>query len=272
MATLTWLHLSDRHSCRPRSGWDAGRVTETLVQDLAGLQRDHGLRPDLIFFTGDAAFGHFGSEPGKSIEEQFREAGAFLDAVRQAFTPEVPLADLFLVPGNHDIDRREALESQTEWLDRQTLERVEKLIHDGGPEWRVFMRRLGPYQDFLRSYDLGHLLDGPQRALWATVREIHGLRVGLAGFNSAWSCGRDGERGKLWVAGRWQQGTLREQLASADFSLAFDAPPARLAGEARDPRLAPRVPGPGEPANSGTEVKSRTHRGRIVVTASFGLS
>src|SRR5215210_231139 len=222
MATLTWLHLSDLHACRPRSGWDSGRIAKTLVDDLAGLQREHGLRPDLIFFTGDAAFGHLpGSEPGRSIEEQFREAGAFLDAVRRAFTPEVPLADLFLVPGNHDVDRRDVLESQTEWLDRQMLERVEKLIHDGGPEWRGFMHRLGPYQDFLRGHDLGHLHGDPQRALWATVREVHGLRLGLAGFNSAWSCGRDGERGKLCAAGRWQQGTLRAQLAGADVSLAL---------------------------------------------------
>ena len=45
MAALTWLHLSDLHACRPRSGWDAGRITETLVQDLAGLASDHVLRP-----------------------------------------------------------------------------------------------------------------------------------------------------------------------------------------------------------------------------------
>jgi formylglycine-generating enzyme required for sulfatase activity len=85
------------------------------------------------------------------------------------------------------------------------------------------MQRFGPYLNFLHSQDLDHLLDDPQRALWATVREIHGLRVGLAGFNSAWSCGRgrDSERGKLWAAGRWQQGTLQEKLRGADFSLAL---------------------------------------------------
>jgi formylglycine-generating enzyme required for sulfatase activity len=218
MAALTWLHLSDLHACRPLSGWDSGRITETLVQDLAALQRDQGLRPDWIFFTGDAAFGHL---DGKPLEEQFREAAAFLDAVRHAFTPEVPLRDLFLVPGNHDVDRREVLESQTEWLDRQSLDRVVKMIHGGGPEWRAVMRRLGPYLELLRAHDLGHLLADPQRALWAMVREIHGLRVGIAGFNSAWSCCRNGERGRLWAAGHWQQGTLREALRGADVSLAL---------------------------------------------------
>ncbi len=62
MSTLTWLHLSDLHACTPKSGWDADRVLETLVADLDRLQREQGLRPDLIFFTGDAAWGEFGSE------------------------------------------------------------------------------------------------------------------------------------------------------------------------------------------------------------------
>jgi hypothetical protein len=32
--TFTWLHLSDLHACRPKSGWDAKRVLETLRTDL----------------------------------------------------------------------------------------------------------------------------------------------------------------------------------------------------------------------------------------------
>ena len=61
---LTWLHLSDLHACDPNTGWDAKRVTDTLLADLKRMQKDHGLRPDLIFFTGDAAFGHLGNERG----------------------------------------------------------------------------------------------------------------------------------------------------------------------------------------------------------------
>lgn len=191
------------------------------MQDLRRLQNDRGLRPDLLFFTGDAAFGHLGNEPGKSLADQFREAAAFLDAVRNAFEPAVPLRDLFLVPGNHDVDRGEALESQTDWLDRQELDRVVKMIHDGGKEWRGFMSRLAAYGNFLSDCDLGHLQDDPGRAIWATVREVQGFKVGLAGFNSSWSCCRNGEKGRLWAAGKWQQGTLREKLHGADFSIAL---------------------------------------------------
>ncbi|MBN3878466.1 hypothetical protein [Nostoc sp. JL23] len=47
--TLTWLHLSDIHACKPRTGWDAKRVTDTLCKDLKKTQERYGLRPDLIF-------------------------------------------------------------------------------------------------------------------------------------------------------------------------------------------------------------------------------
>jgi predicted MPP superfamily phosphohydrolase len=153
---LTWLHLSDLHACKPRSGWDAARVTETLVKDLHSLQTEHGLRPDLLFFTGDAAFGHLGSAPGQSIEEQLQEAAAFLEAVRNAFDPPVPLRDLFLVPGNHDVDRRKVSQAQTKWLDDQKdLDPVLQLIRDAGFDWQIIMARLGPYLDLLRDRDLG---------------------------------------------------------------------------------------------------------------------
>jgi predicted MPP superfamily phosphohydrolase len=65
---LTWLHLSDLHACKPKTGWDARRATDALCKDLKEMQRKHGLRPDLIFFTGDAAYGHLGNGDGKSID------------------------------------------------------------------------------------------------------------------------------------------------------------------------------------------------------------
>ena len=84
-ATLTWLHLSDLHACKPLTGWDATRVTDTLCTDLKRLQDQYSLRPDMIFFTGDAAFGHIGTSRGEAIVDQFREAHDFLTAVREMF-------------------------------------------------------------------------------------------------------------------------------------------------------------------------------------------
>ena len=47
------------------------------------------------------------------------------------------------------------------------------------------------------------------------------MKVGLAGFNSAWSCCRDGEKGKLWLAGRWQVEELTDKLEGADLPIAL---------------------------------------------------
>jgi formylglycine-generating enzyme required for sulfatase activity len=242
MPPLTWLHLSDLHACRARSGWDAGRVRETLVKDLMELEREHGLRPDLIFFTGDAAFGDLGNEPGERIEEQFGEAAAFLDAVRRAFSPEVPRSNLFLVPGNHDVDRRQVSPALTRWLaEQRELDPVRRLIQDAGFDWRMGMARLAPYLEFLRASDLAHLLEDANRAIWSAVRTIGGRRVGIAGFNSAWSCGRDQERGRLWAAGAWQQGTLRERLAGTDFNVALIHHPPEWLVEHENPEFPRRL-------------------------------
>ena len=60
--TVTWLHLSDLHSCKIKTGWDADRVLAALQTDLQLMRERHGVKPDLIFFTGDAAYGQIGSD------------------------------------------------------------------------------------------------------------------------------------------------------------------------------------------------------------------
>ena len=219
---LTWLHLSDLHACNPKHGWDAARVTRTLVDDLNLLQQKHGLRPDLIFFTGDAAFGNLGKDGGKSLREQFDEFAAFMDQVRAAFEPAVLKSNVFIVPGNHDVDRDEVTESQTQWLaSHRSAEPVLQLIHGGKAEWRRYMERLKDYRAFLQRHGLDHLLADPERLVYSQTRSVDGIAVGIAGFNSAWSCGRDREKGQLWLGGRWQYGVLTGQLPVADFRIAL---------------------------------------------------
>ncbi len=222
MSTLTWLHLSDLHACKPKSGWDAGRVLDTLVADLDRLQREQGLRPDLIFFTGDAAWGELGSEGEETIAGQLGYFVKFLEQIRTVFVPEVALENVFLVPGNHDVNRKKVTRFERFWLGEQKrLEPVLELIDEGGPDWRRYIERLGDYRAFLEGHGFDHLLDDREHLIYSTVRSVGGLQVGIAGFNTAWSCCQDGERGRLWMAGKWQQGVLRSKLREADFSIAL---------------------------------------------------
>jgi predicted MPP superfamily phosphohydrolase len=221
---LTWLHLSDLHACKPQTGWDAKRVTDSLRVDLRKMQANYGLRPDLVFFTGDAAFGQIGKERGKAIVDQFREAHDFLTAVRKTFEPEVPQRDLFLVPGNHDVNREQITTFETQWLaETKSLNEIRTTAQETGINWRRLLARLDDYASFLDAYGYDHLLTGRDHLIYADAREVAGLRVGIAGFNSAWSSrGAGGEEiGRLWMAGRFQLETLVQQMPPHDFKIAL---------------------------------------------------
>ncbi|CAG1021851.1 hypothetical protein MTYM_01293 [Methylococcales bacterium] len=99
--SIVWLHLSDLHLCKPKTGWDCRQVLTFLTKDLQRLEELQGLRPDMVFFTGDAAFGAI---PESSLAQQYSEVAQFLDSVRTAFSIEIPKGNVFLVPGNHDIN------------------------------------------------------------------------------------------------------------------------------------------------------------------------
>lgn len=224
--TITWLHLSDLHACLPRSGWDAKRVLEALRADLKLLHSKHGLRPDLIFFTGDAAFGHISNKRGEAISDQFREADDFLTGVRQSFgNLEIPKRNVFLVPGNHDVNQTRITRFETAWLNDAehppTLNEIETLLRDTNNDWKQLLGRLGDYEHFLETYDYQHLLVGRDRLIYADMREIAGVKIGIGGFNSAWSsCGAGREEiGRLWIGGRFQLETLRAKLPPHDLAI-----------------------------------------------------
>lgn len=219
--SLTWLHLSDLHA-RQRSDWDSRQVTDSLVHDLKAMQKEHGLRPDFVFITGDLAFGAVDRE---TMADQYQLVRNFLDAVRTAFEPEIPIRDLYLVPGNHDVDRGEITPDQTDWLRKSSRQLSEILgaMGDGKKQWRTWMERLANYRHFLTGYGLLHLVPNnlDQHLIWADEREIADIRVGIAGLNSAWSCAGQDEKGKLWLGSDWQIAQIKQNMGPVNFTFAL---------------------------------------------------
>lgn len=236
---LTWLHLSDFHA-RKRDDWDARQITDALVRDLKDIQTRQGLRPDFIFFTGDVAYG---AVNGESMADQYQLARQFLEAVRTAFDPEVSLREIYLVPGNHDVDRDEILPEQTQWLRQKdrTLEEIIAAMRDGKKQWRSWMDRLMSYQNFLTSYGLTHLEPNDSHLIWADSREIHGIRIGIAGLNSAWSCADDSDKANLWLGSDWQIAKLKDRMGPVDFAIALIHHPGNWLKEQEDPSAMRRL-------------------------------
>jgi len=234
--TITWLHLSDLHAGKPGIGWDASRVIETLVKDVKRMEHEQHLHPDFIFFTGDAAFGHIGSGPNQTLVSQFAIAQQFFTSVREAFSPAIPATDLFLVPGNHDLNRQVVMDDQTSWLDNQQDRwEIDKLIESRNRQWQRYMERLGDYGEFLKSLDNPSLLSDLDRMLYAEIKHKADIAIGIGGFNTVWSCCRSGEKSKLWMGSHWQLNQLHSALKEANISIALMHHPSNWLTEHEDP-------------------------------------
>lgn len=221
LSTITWLHLSDRHTCNPRTGVDASEPIEKLYQTLKRLQKDHQLRPDFLFFTGDLAWGKV---PKTSLKDQFREGAQFLDRVRTCFSPPIKKQNVFLVPGNHDVNRDRITKSLTSHTENPDVIRnanwANEMMSADRAQTAQFMERFADYRQFLKSNGYQHLAKD-HRLHYAFNRVVAGYKIGIVGFNSSWSCGRDNERGKLWSAGKWQADYLRTAVTDSDIRIAL---------------------------------------------------
>lgn len=214
---LCWLHLSDLHVAG--EVWQQDLVLKALSRDLPGLLGASGLAPRMVFVTGDI------SQRGQ--QRELEAAHRFLAELSDKLG--LPAGEsLFVVPGNHDVDRariRRMVQRDQDYvlgLDDPDTFRDEVGQRLGDP------RDLESYGDRLAAYcTFTSRLLGPARAVsvdrpWRTdVREPGGLRVGVASLCSAWTCGPDEDRKGRIVLGERQVRAAADEIADAGFRVAL---------------------------------------------------
>ncbi|MDP2793331.1 MAG: metallophosphoesterase [Sulfurisoma sp.] len=207
--SLGWLHLSDLHFLSA-SNWRDSAVLRKLQDDIADCRKD-GLHIDLVLCTGDIGFGKTDSE---SLSSQYAAAKEFLDSVLKVC--DLPSDRLFLVPGNHDIDRSKVRDSTTEYFRNasRNCEGVNQMFSDGNLEILEAMKRLAQYRQFVHD-NYPHIpID--ENATFHVSFDINGLVVSILGLNSAWTSFDGKDEGQLWLAGQAQlhalEGNRRRSL------------------------------------------------------------
>lgn len=217
---LVWLHLSDIHF-HPKTSWRDNQIRLELIEFLHEGFIDGSLsRPHLVFCTGDIAFGETNGAP---LKEQYGDATSFFDKLLECC--ELPRERLFTVPGNHDVNRREILSDQQSSLiamaktPREHVAAINQRF-DGGSkdrDHRSAMQRLKEYGQFVQGFrpDL-HMED---YHLYAHQLEVEGWNVGVAGFNSAWSCAGPEDDRHIWLAGQWQFNHMARGLNGAELKI-----------------------------------------------------
>lgn len=134
--SVTWLHISDFH-IRGGDPYDRDVVLKALVRSVRDYRETKGRKPDLIFATGDIAYS------GKAAE--YLPATEFFDAILDA--AKLEKTHLFVVPGNHDVDRDLAV-----GLSRTLETETESVAYfkTGHPKAHI-SQKLGAFRDW---YDL----------------------------------------------------------------------------------------------------------------------
>ena len=218
--TLTWLHISDIHF-NPKTDWRDRTSQDSLIDYLkALLKNDESLRPDLVFCTGDIVYGETGSSP---LADQYKQAKVFFDKLLAACGQEgvpLPKGCLFVVPGNHDINREsvnsDAQETLKRWAEdaNKHIETINQRFNDRPDVFKDEIKRLDEYAQFVQDH-LPHQNDKDGRHRFASIVDIEGLKVGIAGFNSAWSCAGPEDDRAVWLAAEWQFNAAQRELKDA---------------------------------------------------------
>lgn len=232
---IDWLHLSDLHLGRAVD-WREDVVLAHLERDLPKLLEEAELKPKMVFVTGDLAWS------GKA--DQYDAVHKFLAGMLEKLELDAGHA-LFLVPGNHDVDRnaigRGAKLAQAQLLgmagdEREDFREAVGEILGSARELEDFGRRLQAYSAFTTR------LLGPARGVSSDrpfrtdVRELGGVNVGIASLASAWLCGPDEDKkGRIVLGERQVRDALSElESAGATFRIVLLHHPLEWLHEAED--------------------------------------
>ncbi len=195
---ITWLHLSDLHF-KASPSYNANVVLDELLKDVTARVEKVSLKPDFIVVTGDVTFS------GKPAEYEL--AVDFFDRLLEI--TGLSKARLFVVPGNHDVDRARVSPGAKiigKYIDnRDMTNSVLASVSDRG----LMLRRFEGYADFMNKH-LKHLTFS-EEIYYVHPVELSEWRIALLGLNSAWiSCSNRDEEEGLLLGERQVRDALKE--------------------------------------------------------------
>jgi len=180
---IRWLHLSDFHVGKDEY---AGRkMFDYIIKHVRQIKED-GFSPDIVVITGDIA--------NKGLESEYMDF--WLEFI-------IPLQDIignniaeriFVVPGNHDIDREfnQAFDREEMLADSgQYFDPTEK----GLKARQILLPRFRAFNDSDQTLSKGGF--SGFAGAFSKVLNLHGKKVGIAGINTAWLCKDEHDDKKL---------------------------------------------------------------------------
>jgi len=183
---IRWLHLSDFHV--GTAEYDQRQLFQQIL-DQVRERIDAGVGPDMVFISGDIA--------NEGLAQQYKEfTDNFLIPLAELLN-DLP-ANIFLIPGNHDVDRNQARSVQRHnvlWTIPEFLDPTAK----GLAERELLYPRFQAYAES-EMHDWIHVKStwlSNQEGTYIYKMNIRGHKLGILGINTAWLSESDKDRQKL---------------------------------------------------------------------------
>lgn len=215
--TITWLHLSDFHlTCISKdTDWTKESINQdTVIRSLLDaidellIKKDQ--KPDIIFITGDLTYG--GKEEEYQVAEEFCNQLLTITGLKKQ--------NLFIVPGNHDVNRQEVKALHTKsWYQFQTQDDISEILSDIDMS-SILLRKLNGFYKFANKF-LQSDCKPEQLYVIAKPMEIKGCKINLLGLNSALFSGYDGDDDKKLAFGLHQINAALQNFDKHYLNIAF---------------------------------------------------
>ena len=172
--TFQILHISDLH-IKKKDEFDRSVVLAPLIERVK-QDRKEGIHPEIVVVTGDIAFS------GRKFE--YSEAKPFFDQLLESL--ELKDDRLFIVPGNHDVDRKKYRPKDIPVYETMREMNAE-LEHE---DYRTdLLKGMNDYFGFVEThYPHMNSLYNRLVPFVSAYRTKCGKNIGLVGLNSAWMC------------------------------------------------------------------------------------
>lgn len=230
---FSWIHLSDIHFGHgdTEHRWDQKLVLDQLKQDFPKIRNAGAPAAEAILVTGDIAFSGAGRSPNEYVDAKQWIEGVAAAANLQA-------KHVFIVPGNHDInraqDRGRAVRSLLGDL-RSREDSTEASLDNAlknSDEKTLLVQRMHAYLEFAANFapwcQRDPLPPSDKRLFWReTISARNGLRIRLVGLNTALISADETDEGKLQLGTEQLHFALEEVPTSNELVLVLTHHPLR---------------------------------------------
>lgn len=191
MSKISWLHLSDLHL--GKDIYNEKTVLKELLVDIKTQIEANDIKLDFVFITGDLTF--------SGQKKEFEYIQEFLDKLL-AIT-ELNKDDIILVPGNHDVDRKQILSvarNSKKLLNNRDA--ISEIIGNE-TEREIYTQGLKNFRDFLQNNFTWADVSRKNTLSYTINKKISGISVSVLALNTAWlAYGDENEKGKIILGER----------------------------------------------------------------------